>query len=151
VAVAEQRAAALAALTAPADAPAAAARAPRTRTAYATDFDHFTRWCNLAGRATLPAQVTMLRLYLSDLEALRTETGAVAYQPATLARRLAARSRPPTATPGTRPRPATPPSPPCAPASDEPGPNHPGGCAPCSSTTSAPSSPRWTVLAGRVD
>jgi len=67
VAVPEQRAAALAALAARADAHAAAARAPRTRSAYATDWNHFTRWCALAGRAALPAQVTTLRLYLSDL------------------------------------------------------------------------------------
>jgi len=92
--VGEQRAAALAALAARADAHAAAARSPRTRTAYASDWNHFTRWCALAGRAALPAEVTTVRLYLTDLEAVRTETGAglhpPAYQPATLARRLAA-------------------------------------------------------------
>ena len=88
--VGEARAAALEALAARADAHAAAARSARTRTAYAADWDHFTRWCALAGRAALPAEAGTVRLYLTDLEAVRTETGAVAYQPATLARRLAA-------------------------------------------------------------
>ena len=99
VAVGEERASALAALAARADAhAAAAARAPRTRTAYAGDWEHFTRWCALAARAALPADVGTVRLYLTDLEAARTETrpdtGAgiyrPVYQPATLARRLAA-------------------------------------------------------------
>ena len=51
---------------------------------------HFTGWCDLVGRRALPADANTLRWYLTDLEAARTETGAVAYQPATLARRLAA-------------------------------------------------------------
>ncbi len=93
-AVAEQRAAALAALAVRADAHAAAARSARTRTAYAGDWEHFTRWCALAGRAALPAEIGTVRLYLTDLEAVRTEAGAglyrPVYQPATLARRLAA-------------------------------------------------------------
>jgi len=88
--VGEARAAALEALAARADAHAAAARSPRTRSAYAGDWEHFTRWCALAGRSPCPAEVATVRLYLTDLEAVRTETGAVAYQPATLARRLAA-------------------------------------------------------------
>ncbi len=134
-ALVEQRAAALEALAVRADAHAAAARAPRTRSAYATDWDHFTRWCALAGRAALPAEVTTLRLYLTDLEAVRTETGAVAYQPATLARRLAAIAA--AHRDAGHPSP-TPPSLRCSPESDEPGPTHRGGCAPCSSTTSAP-------------
>ncbi len=88
--VGEERAAALAALAARADAHAAAARAPRTRAAYASDWEHFSRWCALAGRDAVPAGASTVRLYLTDLEAARTETGAVLYQPATLARRLAA-------------------------------------------------------------
>jgi len=92
--VGEERAAALEALAARADAHAAAARSARTRRAYAGDWEHFTRWCALAGRAALPAEVATVRLYLTDLEAVRTETGAglspPAYQPATLSRRLAA-------------------------------------------------------------
>jgi len=92
--VGEARAAALEALAARADAHATAARSARTRRAYAADWEHFTRWCALAGRGCLPAQVGTVRLYLTDLEATRTDTGAglypPAYQPATLARRLAA-------------------------------------------------------------
>jgi integrase len=38
----------------------------------------------------MPAAVSTVRLYLTDLEAARDESGAVIYQPATLARRLAA-------------------------------------------------------------
>ncbi len=90
----EERAAALEALAARADAHAAAARSARTRRAYAGDWEHFTRWCALAGRAALPAEVSTVRLYLTDLEAVRSETEAgiyrPVYQPATLARRLAA-------------------------------------------------------------
>jgi integrase len=88
--VGEERAAALEALAARADAHAAAARSARTRTAYAGDWAHFTGWCARAGRAALPAAVSTVRLYLTDLEAARDESGAVIYQPATLARRLAA-------------------------------------------------------------
>lgn len=83
-------AAALETLTVRADEHAQAARAPRTRALYAHDWAHFTSWCDLAGRRPLPAEVDTLRLYLTDLEAARTETGAQVYQPATLARRLAA-------------------------------------------------------------
>jgi len=90
----EARAVALEALAARADAHAAAARSARTRRAYAGDWEHFTRWCALAGRAALPAEAATVRLYLTDLEAVRTETEAgiyrPVYQPATLARRLAA-------------------------------------------------------------
>ena len=85
-----EQAAALEALTARADAHAQAARSPRTRTLYAGDWAHFSQWCRLAGRPACPASVETLRWYLTDLAAARTETGAVVYQPATLARRLAA-------------------------------------------------------------
>jgi integrase len=84
------QAAVLEALTARADAHEQAARSPRTRALYAGDWAHFSRWCELAGRPACPANAETLRWYLTDLEAARTETGAVAYQPATLARRLAA-------------------------------------------------------------
>jgi integrase len=93
VAVLGQHAAALEALTvlsARADAHAREARSPRTRALYARDWAHFTGWCDLVGHRALPAEVDTLRWYLTDLEAARTETGAQAYQPATLARRLAA-------------------------------------------------------------
>jgi integrase len=90
VALLGQRAAALEALAARADAHAQAARAPRTRAAYAGDWAHFSRWCELVGAAALPAQVDTLRWYLTDLEAARAEDGRQLFQPATLARRLAA-------------------------------------------------------------
>jgi integrase len=90
VVVLTEHAAALETLTARADAHAQAARSPRTRAFYACDWAHFTGWCDLVGRRALPAEVDTLRLYLTDLEAARTEDGAQAYQPATLARRLAA-------------------------------------------------------------
>ena len=90
VVLGEERAAALEALARRADAHAAAARSARTRHAYAGDWAHFSRWCDLAGRAACPAQVSTVRLYLTDLEATRDEAGEALYQPATLARRLAA-------------------------------------------------------------
>ena len=88
--VGEERAAALEALARRADEHAVTARSARTRAAYAGDWAHFGRWCELAGRVALPAEVSTVRLYLTDLEATRDEAGAVVYQPATLARRLAA-------------------------------------------------------------
>ncbi|MBP2371727.1 hypothetical protein [Pseudonocardia parietis] len=88
--VAAQRAAALAALAARADTHATAARAPRTRRAYATDWAHFTGWCATAGRDALPAGVDTVRLYLADLEAIRDPDGSAMFSPATMARRLAA-------------------------------------------------------------
>ena len=71
VAAATARAASLAALAARADAHATAARAPRTRAAYAGDWVHFSRWCAAAGLPALPAAVDTVRLYLADLEATR--------------------------------------------------------------------------------
>ena len=85
-----ERAAALEALTARADAHEQAARSPRTRALYAGDWTHFSRWCQLAGRSACPAAAETIRWYLTDLEAACSETGAVLFQPATLARRLAA-------------------------------------------------------------
>jgi integrase len=85
-----EHAAALETLSARADAHARAARSPRTRALYARDWAHFTGWCELVGRGALPAEPDTLRWYLTDLEAARAEDGAQLYQPATLARRLAA-------------------------------------------------------------
>jgi hypothetical protein len=82
--------AALETLAARADTHARAARSPRTHALYARDWAHFIGWCDLVGRRALPAEVDALCWYLLDLEAAHTETGAQAYQPATLARRLAA-------------------------------------------------------------
>ncbi|ANY10643.1 hypothetical protein AFB00_30010 (plasmid) [Pseudonocardia sp. HH130630-07] len=90
VAAAAARAASLAALAARADAHATAARAPRTRHAYAGDRAHFARWCAAAGLEALPAAVDTVRLYLADLEATRTPAGQAVYSPATMGRRLAA-------------------------------------------------------------
>jgi integrase len=93
VAVLGQQAAALEAveaLSARADEHEKAARSPRTRALYAADWAHFTGWCQLVARLPLPADVETLRWYLTDLEAARDESGAQLYQPATLARRLAA-------------------------------------------------------------
>ena len=88
--VAAQRAASLEALAARADTHATAARAPRTRRAYAGDWTHFEAWCATAGLDVLPAGVETVRLYLADLEATHTANGAAAFSPATMARRLAA-------------------------------------------------------------
>jgi hypothetical protein len=85
-----EQATALEALTARADAQERAARSPRTRTLYAADWAHFTDWCRLTGPPPLPADVDIVRLYLTDLEATRVPDGTRVYQPATLARRLAA-------------------------------------------------------------
>jgi integrase len=85
-----EHAAALETLNARADAHARAARSTRTRALYARDWAHFTGWCELAGRRALPAEPDTLRWYLTDLESARTQDGAQLYQPATLARRLAA-------------------------------------------------------------
>ncbi|GAA1093007.1 MULTISPECIES: integrase [Pseudonocardia] len=90
VAAASARAASLAALAARADAHATAARAPRTRAAYAGDWAHFSRWCAAAGLPALPAAVDTVRLYLADLEATRTADGQAVFSPATMGRRLAA-------------------------------------------------------------
>ncbi|MBN9795527.1 integrase [Pseudonocardia sp. TMWB2A] len=90
VAAAAARAASLAALAARADAHATAARAPRTRAAYAGDWAHFSRWCAAAGLPALPAAVDTVRLYLADLEATRSSTGQAVFSPATMGRRLAA-------------------------------------------------------------
>ena len=90
VAAATARAASLAALAARADAHATAARAPRTRAAYAGDWVHFSRWCAAAGLPALPAAVDTVRLYLADLEATRTPAGEAVFSPATMGRRLAA-------------------------------------------------------------
>ncbi|PKB41417.1 site-specific integrase [Pseudonocardia alni] len=90
VAAAAARAASLAALAARADAHATAARAPRTRAAYAGDWAHFRRWCAAAGLPALPAAVDTVRLYLADLEATRTADGEAVFSPATMGRRLAA-------------------------------------------------------------
>ncbi|WP_226360826.1 hypothetical protein [Pseudonocardia sp. ICBG1142] len=90
VAAAAARAASLAALAACADAHAVAARAPRTRLAYAGDWAHFARWCAAAGLESLPAAVDTVRLYLADLEATRTPGGEAVFSPATMGRRLAA-------------------------------------------------------------
>jgi hypothetical protein len=57
---------------------------------YAKDWAHFTGWCELADRRPLPADAETVRWYLTDLESARTETGTQVYQPATVARRLAA-------------------------------------------------------------
>lgn len=90
VAAAAARAASLAALAARADAHATAARAPRTRAAYAGDWAHFRRWCSAAGLDALPAAVDTVRLYLADLEATRSPDGQAVFSPATMGRRLAA-------------------------------------------------------------
>ncbi|WP_224389187.1 hypothetical protein [Pseudonocardia sp. ICBG1293] len=90
VAAAAARAASLAALATRADAHATAARAPRTRAAYAGDWAHFRRWCAAAGLPALPAAVDTVRLYLADLEATRTADGEAVFSPATMGRRLAA-------------------------------------------------------------
>lgn len=84
------RAASLAALAARADAHAVAARAPRTRAAYAGDWAHFKGWCATAGLEPFPAGVDTVRLYLADLEATRATGGEPVFSPATMARRLAA-------------------------------------------------------------
>jgi site-specific recombinase XerD len=78
------------ALAARADAHETAARSARTRALYARDWAHFTGWCDLVGHPPLPAGADTVRWYLTDLEAARDEHGAQLYQPATLARRLAA-------------------------------------------------------------
>ncbi|ALL79989.1 hypothetical protein AD006_32450 (plasmid) [Pseudonocardia sp. EC080610-09] len=77
-------------MAARADAHAVAARAPRTRHAYAGDWAHFAGWCAAAGLESLPAAVDTVRLYLADLEATRTPTGQAVFSPATMGRRLAA-------------------------------------------------------------
>jgi site-specific recombinase XerD len=81
---------ALTVLSARADEHERAARSPRTRALYAADWAHFTGWCDMARRPALPTDTETLRWYLTDLEAARDEHGAQLYQPATLARRLAA-------------------------------------------------------------
>ena len=67
-----------------------AARPPRTRAQYAGDREHFSGWCTQAGPGALPVAVATVRPNVTDLEAVREQAGAAAYQPATLARCLIA-------------------------------------------------------------
>ncbi|MDE3097189.1 MAG: site-specific integrase [Chloroflexota bacterium] len=73
--------AALAPLPARAAQYAALARSDATLHAYASDWQHFCRWCEAHGAASLPAADATLALYLSDL--------AATHRPATLRRRMA--------------------------------------------------------------
>jgi integrase len=61
---------------------ATAAKAERTRRAYATDWADFEAWCAGQGLAALPALPTTVGVYLADQ--------AATHRPATLSRRLAA-------------------------------------------------------------
>jgi integrase len=90
VAALGERAAMLERLSARATVHEQAARSPRTRELYASDWAHFARWCAMAGQTALPAGVDTLRGYLTDLEATTGPDGSRVYRPATLARRLAA-------------------------------------------------------------
>lgn len=73
---------AVADLTATATAYAEQSRSTATRTAYASDWDHFTRWADAAGLDTLPAAPGTIALYLTAY----SDTLKVA----TLSRRLTA-------------------------------------------------------------
>jgi site-specific recombinase XerD len=63
----------------------ASAKAPATLRAYRSDWAHFCAWCDLHGRAALPAEAETVALYLSDL--------ARVAKPATLQRRLSSISQ----------------------------------------------------------
>ena len=60
-----------------------AARSPETKRAYASDFRLFEQWCGQAGLCSLPATVSTIGLYMTDLA-----TGGA--KVATISRRLAA-------------------------------------------------------------
>ncbi|MFN2506486.1 MAG: site-specific integrase [Acidimicrobiales bacterium] len=62
-------------------------RAPNTRRAYESDFDHFTDWCSTMGLVPLPATPEAVYLYLCALVA---DDNAADYAITTLDRRLAA-------------------------------------------------------------
>ena len=62
-------------------------RAPNTRRAYESDFDHFADWCSTMGLVPLPATPEAVYLYLCALVA---DDNAADYAITTLDRRLAA-------------------------------------------------------------
>lgn len=59
--------------------------AGNTIRAYQADWQHFTRWCQGHGQASLPASPDCVALYLTDL--------STTHKPATLTRRLSAISQ----------------------------------------------------------
>jgi integrase len=61
------------------------AKAPNTRRAYHSDWEHFLRWCGTRGRAALPSTPDTVAWYLAE--------NAAKLKVATLQRRLAAISR----------------------------------------------------------
>jgi integrase len=60
-----------------------AARSPATKRAYASDFRHFEAWCSQAGLNPLPATISTIGLYMTDLAAGGAKV-------ATIGRKLAA-------------------------------------------------------------
>lgn len=65
-------------------------RSDNTKSAYDSDWRHFTAWCNLCGLQSMPAAVATVGAYISALAVGDPETGQAACKPATIERRLAA-------------------------------------------------------------
>jgi site-specific recombinase XerD len=76
----ESKSIALAGVAEQARAYVAASRSENTRRAYRADWEHFTSWCHSRGTSSLPADPTVVALYVTDM--------ADTFKPSTISRRI---------------------------------------------------------------